>query len=281
MDQSHQRDLPSMDTPALGADTTVDMPPPCTQTLCGDECVDVKTSADHCGRCHYTCLVGDHCSEGFCCPAGETACDGVCRDLQTNAIYCGDCSTTCFQDQVCLTGLCCNVGQENCDGECVDTATDLRHCTGCGQACSKGEICSPIGCLSTGCKDASAEQTFSDNMRGCAGTVTYANRDTLCAKDFSPCSAKEWVDNRNGQAPNYNYWTNAKLRWAGYSSGNCATVFYGGGGCGEDPMRVCASKLDPLGNRCNWIDCGFLSRDPKEYFGGCLGNKTAGVLCCR
>jgi len=275
-----QGDLPLADIPALGADITLDLPL-CEETLCDDECVDLNNSPDHCGYCHWTCAAHERCSAGVCCLVNETACDGVCRDLQADSAHCGDCDMTCFQGQVCTAGLCCNLGQDNCNDECVDTTTDLRHCGECDQACAKGEFCGPTGCLATGCKGTNAEQIFSDDMRGCAGRVSYANRAALCAKGFGPCAAKEWVDKRDGQAPNYNYWTNADLRWTGYSSNNCAAVFYGGSSCGEDPMRVCASNIDLLGNRCNWTGCGFLDRYPQEYFGGCLGNKTAGTLCCR
>ena len=38
---------------------------------------------------------------------------------------------------------------------------------------------------------------------------------------------------------------------------------------------------DPLGNGCNWHKCGLDTALPNRYFGGCLGNTTAGVLCCQ
>ncbi len=46
------------------------------------------------------------------------------------------------------------------------------------------------------------------------------------------------------------------------------------------PARVCAGASDPEGNTCDYIDCGFETVRPNEYFGGCGGSGTAGTLCC-
>ena len=39
--------------------------------------------------------------------------------------------------------------------------------------------------------------------------------------------------------------------------------------------------FDPLGNSCNWHNCGLGSAEPNLYFGGCDDGATAGVLCCQ
>jgi hypothetical protein len=117
-------------------------------------------------------------------------------------------------------------------------------------------------------------------MRGCKGKVTFANRATLCATGFRVCSAAEWVARHNGVAPTYNYWTSDVL----YASGadqSCRVSTSGGTWCnGTEPMRVCAGYSDALGNECNWTRCGMTTNTPQEFFGGCLGNPTAGALCC-
>jgi hypothetical protein len=44
-------------------------------------------------------------------------------------------------------------------------------------------------------------------------------------------------------------------------------------------MRVCpASGSDTEGNHCNWTTCGYGSTQ-NGWFGGCMGNLTAGTLC--
>ena len=122
--------------------------------------------------------------------------------------------------------------------------------------------------------------------------MTFANRATLCAAGSRVCTAAEWVARRGtGTAgvPTYDYWTNDVL-YAGYMYGgnlegdhNCEahlthqTLDW----CDStNPMRVCVGGSDPLGNTCNWTQCGYNTTTPQEYFGGCQSNPTAGALCC-
>jgi len=45
---------------------------------------------------------------------------------------------------------------------------------------------------------------------------------------------------------------------------------------------VCPSSgKDAEGNHCNWTNCGLNANSPNEYFGGCVGNATAGTLCAK
>lgn len=83
-------------------------------------------------------------------------------------------------------------------------------------------------------------------------------------------------------APTYNYWTDDPLKYAGTGSAACYVTLAGGTSYASAtaPMRVCAGATDPLGNTCNWYDCGFNTVSPNEYFGGCNSNYTAGTLCC-
>jgi hypothetical protein len=90
-----------------------------------------------------------------------------------------------------------------------------------------------------GCVGAVAEQSFGATMSGCAGTVAFEQRETLCAPGYHVCSAQEWVDRRNGQEPSYHYWTNDNLHYNG-SSSSCWVSLAGGNDCGSTPMRVCA-----------------------------------------
>jgi hypothetical protein len=120
-------------------------------------------------------------------------------------------------------------------------------------------------------------------MVGCTGTVTFANRASLCPPNVPVCTAAQYRQRRGAKAPSYNYWTDDDLRGAGYD-GNCAAApagTFGYGSCSSTtPMRVCAAHTDPLGNQCNGIRCGWQATQPNEWFGGCTGNTTAGSLCC-
>lgn len=141
-----------------------------------------------------------------------------------------------------------------------------------------------------GCTSAAAEvQRFWDSdMFGCAGSVTYANRASLCAAGYHACSAQEFVANNtygtsNAEPPKHHYWTNDQLGYGGTKSA-CWAAAAGGTSCGATtPMRVCSpDTFDPEGNKCNWTGCGFGSGNTTDrHFGGCAGNTTAGTLCCK
>jgi hypothetical protein len=136
--------------------------------------------------------------------------------------------------------------------------------------------------VANGCAAGAADQLFQQGMRGCKGTVSFANRATLCSSGFRVCTAAEWVARRGGVAPTYNYWTNDVL-YASGMDGDCSVdlTYQLGDWCdGTNPMRVCVGHSDSLGNQCNWTGCGFNSRTPSEHFGGCQSNPTAGALCC-
>jgi len=179
------------------------------------------------------------------------------------------------------TGKPCTGGKVRCLDDCVDLGTDEKNCGACGNACKAGEACQNGSCeASAGCDDGSNDQVFSKGMVGCAGTVTFNKRVTLCGSGFRVCEADEWVDRRGDKKPTYNYWTNDELRYGGasyscYASTNSGHSCYPG-----EPMRVCAGHQDPRGNICNWINCGFQKHQPNQYFGGCMKNPTAGSLCC-
>jgi len=133
-------------------------------------------------------------------------------------------------------------------------------------------------CIVGGCADGSIEQTFAGGMVGCAATETYSNRAGQCGPGYRVATATEWVALRNGIAPTHNYWTNDPLKYNGTGTSSCFVSTSVGSDCGATPMRVC-SGTDPEGNVCNWTHCGIEATNPDQWFGGCAGNSSAGVLC--
>ncbi len=130
------------------------------------------------------------------------------------------------------------------------------------------------------CADGTQEQVFAGGMVGCAGAVTFANRNALCAPGFRTATAAEWVALRAGIAPTHDYWTSNDLRYSGQGSSACSVSAETGNLCGTTPMRVCTgSGGDAEGNQCNWQHCGLDANAPDQFFGGCVGNTTAGALC--
>jgi len=175
----------------------------------------------------------------------------------------------------------------------------FREIPGCGH----GMDCTwahPIGhkilfdTVHSNCSESAVDYEVFDsgglNMVGCAGTVSYANRNSLCAPGYAACGASQWVNFRDGKVPHYDYWTNDPLKYgpSGGSEGNCWADETSGYSCpSSTPMRVCTENIaglptgtDPLGNTCNWDHCGYDGSTSNEYFGGCVGNTTAGTLCC-
>jgi len=140
-------------------------------------------------------------------------------------------------------------------------------------------FCSPED-IAGRCADGTTEQFFSGGMVGCAGAVTFANRDTLCAPGSRTVSAAEWTALRFGIAPTHDYWTNNNLKYNGTGPSACFVSAETGNSCGATPMRVCtAAGTDAEGNQCNWQHCGLEANLPDQFFGGCVGNTTAGALC--
>lgn len=85
------------------------------KSVCGTECIDLQTTATHCGSCENNCG-GNSCVRGTCgsassCGEGKNACDSKCVDLQTDANNCGACGHTCSGGAggvggACVTGAC-------------------------------------------------------------------------------------------------------------------------------------------------------------------------------
>jgi len=191
------------------ADAAVDAAPVCTgtETVCGDTCVDVMASADHCGACDNACTAPDVCSAGACtltCPATQEACDGACFDLPTSNTNCGACGASCGAGEVCSAGACtlsCASGLDDCGGSCRDLQTDRANCGACGTACGAGEVCSAGACTlscASGLDDCGGScrdlQTDRANCGACgtacgAGEVCSAGACTLsCASGLDDCA---------------------------------------------------------------------------------------------
>ena len=74
-------------------------------TVCGNRCVDFKSSAIACGSCGKSCPTGGHCINGKCsCPKDQSVCGTACVSLSENAKNCGACGKACKQG--CVHGRC-------------------------------------------------------------------------------------------------------------------------------------------------------------------------------
>jgi hypothetical protein len=254
--------------------------------------------------------VGDACDN---CPADTNASqldrddDGVgdvcdtCPDDPDND---ADADTVCGDVDNCPAAD--NADQADGDDDGVGDVCDI--CAGFDDAVDGDDDGIPDGCdLCAGAPDEDCEAACGEdavawevfgrgNVFGCAGSVSFEDRATLCGEGYAPASAAEWTFARGERVPGYHYWTDQDLKWTGSESGSCAAglpVDGVGSFCSSGPMRVCTNVredegsengyLDPLDNSCTWIECGWITAEPIEHFGGCSvdadGSTLAGTLC--
>jgi hypothetical protein len=146
----------------------------------------------------------------------------------------------------------------------------------------------PTACRPSGCSKSSTFYTSYGSaddplptMIGCSGTVSYANRATLCSPGYSPCSTDQYMKNRGKLVPGGIYWTNDKYYLTGTAtacqvsttSTTVGTICPGT----TNNMAVCNAELDANNNVCKVTNCSF-SGQTNVYLGGCTS--LAGTMCC-
>jgi hypothetical protein len=156
----------------------------CTASkCCQGKCVDVQTSASHCGACLAACSSQNgaaKCAAGVCaisCTSGFGDCDQLAKngcetELASSVNHCGACGTACKSSHatsVCERSQClqssCLSGFGDCnasstDGCEVDLKSTLAHCGSCGKKC---EVLEGTGaCSQSACTVASCNAGFGD-----------------------------------------------------------------------------------------------------------------------
>src|SRR3954464_10991936 len=75
--------------------------------------------------------------DGARCAPGAVACGNDCVELSSSAEHCGACDVACAADSLCDRGHCkpaaegCSAGLLQCSGDCADTRSDREHCGSC------------------------------------------------------------------------------------------------------------------------------------------------------
>jgi hypothetical protein len=210
-------------------------------------------------------------------------------ELRYSGTGSGSCSATFASGTSCPAGqpmrVCAATATDPEGNQCnwincgFDGGTTPDFFGGCSGNATAGTLC----VRNTGCADGSVEQTFQRGIVGCAGSIGSGQAVSLCSAGYEVLLAQHWTNYRGGVAPTHNYWTSSPpTRYAGSAASCVATYDAASPACPADtPMRVCVpGGADPEGNQCNWSNCrASWTMAPNEYFGGCMGNVTAGALC--
>jgi hypothetical protein len=255
--------------------------------------VDVRTSAQHCGRCGNACGAGQQCLINqttmmptctLVCPTGQTVCGGRCVDVNTDNGNCGACGTACGPGQVCSDRTCrtnCGPGQTNCSGTCRDLTNDRANCNACGRVCGAGESCVNSVCTlvcptgQTACSGTCRDLTNdAANCNACGTTCSgrFANSAPSCVASacaLGTCNAGfANCDNNNGNGCEANTNTNTTHcgacgntcsfpnAGATCSNGRCAlgACNSGFGNCDGIAENGCETNLNTAVNNCR--TCG-------------------------
>jgi len=304
-------DTSAPDVPdTIDATDQADVPPTgcdaCTpeQTCCNDRCVDLQSSAAHCGACGASCLAAQgvaaaSCVEGACqidaCDVGLRDCDEMASngcevDTETESDNCGACGATCAPGQDCMNGTCAcpggTLGDDNncgacgvacgpfetCGGaSCVCESGDLNddaNCGGCGNACPAGETCNrdpSTGDYACGCPS---------GLISCAGVCVDPLTDSdHCNACFNECAAGSTCSSGVCTCPTGSLNDNQNC-------GGCGNICPSGTTCTETSPGVweCSGGSCPSGlERCSG-QCVDTTTDP-AHCGGCGTTCPSGFSC--
>ncbi len=199
----------------------------CPTTLCNGNCVDTRTSSQHCGSCGNACTGGAICQGGQCqvpddplfCTsqadcggsAGELTCDtstrrcecasnpshGICERFDNGAGLCGPCCAGATTAKPCAGELVC-VGDR-----CSCPAHKPDYCTDKSGYCSMDTKTDPHRCGSN-CEDCTlfdGHCCSGSCVRGCSpgwgGDCLFAPCGNTCTR----CPAGQYCCNRGPGTP--------------------------------------------------------------------------------
>ncbi len=184
---------------------------PGAQVQCGTECVDPRSSREHCGATQgcgnagagtagVACDSGLVCNAGTCsisCPGAQVNCNGACVDPKSDPQHCGatlgcgaeagggDAGVACTSGTVCNDGACaasCSTALTNCGGACINAMTDPAHCGGCSTTCALDHVAANV-CSAGACVVASCAAGYGD----CDGIAANGCETATTATDVNNC----------------------------------------------------------------------------------------------
>lgn len=163
-------------------------------TFCGDDCVDLSDSSQHCGQCNRVVPSGANCEDGeMVCDGGRTLCEGSCVDVDSDPDHCGACGNAMGIYESCRNGEgVCRPGYTRCSGECTSTMSDRDNCGECGNRCDS-VYCNSGTCVYHTSRDCWSFGTSCDTCEEHCGN----DRCVEAKVDYSPGECSELDSRRN------------------------------------------------------------------------------------
>jgi hypothetical protein len=238
-------------------------------TFCNGACVNLQTSATHCGMCGRVCPVPANgaaaCVAGACtvgaCNTGFGNCDGNATNgcetnLNTSAAHCGQCRDACSTANAtpsCAAGVCsvmCATGFADCDRDvdngCETSTRTLANCGACGRACTLANAtatCTTGTCAVSACTTGFANCN-NNAADGCE--VNTTNDNANCGACGRVCAA--------GTACSRGVCSSVCATGLTFCGGRCVDLQSDRANCGACG-RACATSPFPL--TCNRGACSF------------------------
>lgn len=136
------------------------------------------------------------------CFGDATRCGGYCVNLQTSAEHCGACGNPCAAGQDCVAGACACVPGGNCDGCCDGDdclAPGSQSVSLCGQggaacaSCDDGQSCSTDACDGQGVCTHVPQAGYCLIEGTCYGDGAYKAGSTSCLQCQSATRPQAWT----------------------------------------------------------------------------------------
>ncbi len=115
------------------------------ETVCNNECVNLKDDSNNCGQCAKKCDFGKFCSNGTCIPSSSCVLDSI-QYLQCGKECCAFtqwCDTTIMK---CIPSL-TKENESQCGSSTVDLSSDPNNCGVCFNKCNADEVCDNGKCV--------------------------------------------------------------------------------------------------------------------------------------
>lgn len=134
------------------------------EKYCGEKCVNVQISMEHCGTCGNACVAGEMtCTgeDGCACLGGRIMCGSRCYDPDSTRDHCGECGIACPSSDACVGGECIEISTNPAVLGVLDATNEARSMQ---QDCGVHGIKSSVGPVQLNDELNAAAQAHAEDM---------------------------------------------------------------------------------------------------------------------